>query len=220
MLWPVVVVIVPIVPPRKRVDRLCERDAEAEGLRRCRREETAPMSMESVRGGATPSNSSEGIWDEVLESWTGGRSCSLDNVGGISSSIKRNVCSSDILVLGFPTSVLLPTRITQNLSASSSGTGHRSLNSFHHLVSASSVWGWLTSNISITASEPRKKADERLEKRSCPAVSYTMAFNMTTCPHRDRTLRDIPIFVKSPIHYYRQTCHNGGRPLWWSLPQW
>ncbi|PSR83804.1 hypothetical protein PHLCEN_2v5618 [Hermanssonia centrifuga] len=70
------------------------------------------------------------------------------------------------------TSILFPTITQQNLSTSSSGTGARFLNSFHHLVSASRVCGWFTSNISSTASAPLKKAEERLENRSWPAVSW------------------------------------------------
>ena len=69
-------------------------------------------------------------------------------------------------------SVLLPTTTQQKSATSSSLRGARSLNSFHHFVSASRVFGSLTSYISITASAPRKNAEDRLENRSWPAVSY------------------------------------------------
>ena len=61
--------------------------------------------------------------------------------GGIKSSMKSWALSSDTLVSKFAgiMSVLLPTKTQQNLSVSSSGTGALSLNSDHHLVSASSV---------------------------------------------------------------------------------
>lgn len=63
-------------------------------------------------------------------------------------------------------SVLFPTTTQQKSAASSSLSGARSLNSFHHFVSASRVLGSLTSYINITASAPRKNADDRLENRS------------------------------------------------------
>ena len=69
-------------------------------------------------------------------------------------------------------SILFPTTTQQKSAMSSSLRGARSLNSCHHFVSASRVLGSLTSYISITASAPRKNADDRLENRSWPAVSY------------------------------------------------
>ena len=68
-------------------------------------------------------------------------------------------------------SILLPTTTQQNSSTASSGTGALSRKSAHHFVSAASVCGWFTSNIRITASAPRKKAEDSAEKRSWPAVS-------------------------------------------------
>ena len=69
-------------------------------------------------------------------------------------------------------SVLLPTMTQQKSATSSSFNGARSLNSCHHFVSVSRVLGSLTSYINITASAPRKNAEERLENLSWPAVSY------------------------------------------------
>ena len=69
-------------------------------------------------------------------------------------------------------SILLPTTTQQKSATSSSFNGARSLNSCHHFMSASRVFGSLTSYINITASAPRKNAEERLENRSWPAVSY------------------------------------------------
>ena len=63
-------------------------------------------------------------------------------------------------------SILFPTMTQQNSATSSSLSGARSLNSCHHFVSASRVFGSLTSYINITASAPRKNADDRLENRS------------------------------------------------------
>ena len=106
--------------------------------------------------------------------------------GGIKESMNWRAWASSTLVRGVPTpacagvgiavfeggmSILFPTNTQQNLLTSSSSTGARSRNSFHHFVSASSVCGWFTSNMSNTASAPRKNADERLENLSCPAVS-------------------------------------------------
>ena len=88
-------------------------------------------------------------------------------------------------------SILFPTTATQNASSSSSLTGALSLNSFHHFLSEVKEAGDETSYIRITAScesrsslvrlcklgaeltAPRKKAVERLENLSWPAVSYT-----------------------------------------------
>ena len=55
---------------------------------------------------------------------------------------------------------------------SSSATGARSQNSFHHFFNANMLSGVLTSNINKAASAPLKKAVERLENLSWPAVSY------------------------------------------------
>lgn len=107
--------------------------------------------------------------------------------GGISPSINCIACSTPTLGLllsdlpfGKVTSILFPTKTQQNLSTWSSGTGARSLKSFHHLMRASSDDGWLTSNIKRTASAPLKKADDRLENRSWPAVSCNAGIMSTS----------------------------------------
>lgn len=149
------------------------------------------MSMECVRGG-------EGVRMLIdIEDWSaasipGAESWSLDVGvdgdtvgGGISSCINRRACSSPTRELvptesglegtapfDNETSILLPTTTQQKRSTWSSGTGARSRNSCHHFRSASKVSGWFTSNINTTASAPRKKAEDRLENRSWPAVSY------------------------------------------------
>lgn len=87
-------------------------------------------------------------------------------------SFKNASASSPVTVFSFlGISTLFPTTTQQKLSISPSATGAFSTNSAHHFFNTSIVSGALTSNINTAASAPRKKAFERLENRSCPAVS-------------------------------------------------
>lgn len=137
----------------------------------CCRAPQSEMSMDPLFNGAdtrSPSKMGSGCRGEVSDMFV---SCSSD---GHIPSINLNASPSETAG-NSPTgtkSVLLPTTTQQKSAMSSSFSGARSLNSFHHFVSASKVFGSLTSYISITASAPRKNADDRLENRSWPAVSY------------------------------------------------
>lgn len=91
---------------------------------------------------------------------------------GIRSCTNFFASSAVTPIPGCNRSILFPTTTQQKLSTSSSLIGARCLNSSHHFVSACIVSGALTSNMSRTASAPRKNAEDRDEKRSWPAVSH------------------------------------------------
>lgn len=97
---------------------------------------------------------------------------------GTSSCTNFLASSAVTPIPGCNRSILFPTTTQQKLSTSSSLIGARCLNSSHHFVSACIVSGALTSNMSRTASAPRKNAEEREEKRSWPAVSYRVRERM------------------------------------------
>lgn len=138
---------------------------------RCCRALWSEISMDPLFDGAgteSPSKLGGGSQNEARDPFTPWSS------GGHISSISLSA-SPSITAGNSPTgtkSVLFPTTTQQKSATSSSLNGARSLNSFHHFVSASRVFGSFTSYMSITASAPRKNADERLENRSWPAVSY------------------------------------------------
>lgn len=90
--------------------------------------------------------------------------------GGTSSSMNSSASDSPTSLLS-PVSVLFPTTTQQYSCTSSSSTGALSRKSFHHFLRACMESGEVTSKIKSAASAPRKNADERLEKRSWPAVS-------------------------------------------------
>lgn len=92
--------------------------------------------------------------------------------GGTSSSINSNASFLPTsLLTPLSLSILFPTTTQQYSCTSPSSTGALSLKSFHHFLSACMDSGEVTSKINSAASAPRKNADERLEKRSWPAVS-------------------------------------------------
>jgi hypothetical protein len=97
---------------------------------------------------------------------------SASSVGGTTSSSKNAIaCSFDTPPLPATStpsgsSILFPTTMQQNSFSSPASTGHLSQNSDHHFLSACSEVGELMSKRRRTASAPRKKAEERDEKRS------------------------------------------------------
>jgi hypothetical protein len=133
---------------------------------------TSPLDLLETRSGPSVGNqsrSSSGV-ARLLEG---------DPDSGTSSSMKSNAAPSETaepVELG-ARSVLLPTTTRQYSSISSSLRGLHAQNSDHQRLRACSVSGLLTSNMRMTASAPRKNAEERDEKRSCPAVSYGRVSN-------------------------------------------
>lgn len=131
---------------------------------RCCRVLWSEMSMDPLFNGGgnkSPSDMGSGCQGEVSDTST---VCSAGHIPSMNLSTSPSMTAGNS-----PTgtkSILLPTITQQKSATSSSLSGARSLNSFHHLVSASRVFRSLTSYINITASAPRKNADDRLENRS------------------------------------------------------
>lgn len=124
------------------------------------------MSMDPLRNGAGTRSSSRmcgDCQDGVSDAFTGAGSSS-GHIPCMNLTASPSITAGNSP--GGTKSILFPTTTQQKSATSSSLNGARSLNSCHHLASASRVLGSLTSYISITASAPRKNADDRLENRS------------------------------------------------------
>lgn len=150
--------------------RWCFMSIRAEGARR-HGSESGPCSSSCSGMISSPSHK---IGSITISPSTRSATCGSgsDSERG-TSSCKNFIASSKVTPIpGCNRSILFPTTTQQKLSTSSSLTGAWCLNSSHHFVSACIVSGALTSNMSRTASAPRKNAEEREEKRSWPAVSH------------------------------------------------
>ena len=165
-----------------------------------------PMPIESVRilGGGDISpvdRSPSSDAGDIANGGGGSEFRALSNTGTI-SRMKFLTSSNETAWPRSPStrSTLFPTTATQKPSTSSSSSGARSLNSAHHFPKSVSVRDWFTSNMSKTASAPRKNALESDENRSWPAVSQICS--VTASPSglvgcgRDFVIKSAPIVAR------------------------